>query len=276
VPPKTIKFDTDKHEYVVDGEKVPGVTTIIGKTMPKDALTWWGMRVGIASVIRLLREHDLSWPVLQSIDPDHVIDPLKIPPGEGHFTKSDRKRQKPRTLVEVMVVDNKLSTNHIRDQRGDEGSMTHDAIHKMGVEMELPNLSDYPEEQRPYLRALAKWWSDQEVEFLEQEILVASVDGPLAYGGTPDLIALRDGKRGLYDFKTSKAVRESHHPQLVGYEKAYVECGGDPLEEKWVVNLRGDGTYEMEPCLATMELWDAMCAYYKQLVPFLDEFNAKR
>jgi hypothetical protein len=118
VPPKTIKFDTDKHEYVVDGEKVPGVTTIIGKTMPKDALTWWGMRVGIASVIRLLREHDLSWPVLQSIDPDHVIDPLKIPPGEGHFTKSDRKRQKPRTLVEVMVVDNKLSTNHIRDQRG--------------------------------------------------------------------------------------------------------------------------------------------------------------
>jgi hypothetical protein len=39
------------HSYSIDGEKVPGVTTIIGKTMPKPALIDWAARTAADEVV---------------------------------------------------------------------------------------------------------------------------------------------------------------------------------------------------------------------------------
>lgn len=40
-----LTFDEARHRYTLDGEKIPGVTTIIGKGLPKPGLPYWAANV---------------------------------------------------------------------------------------------------------------------------------------------------------------------------------------------------------------------------------------
>jgi hypothetical protein len=48
---KRRRYGRTGHGYAVDGSKVPGVTTILGDTLPKDGLTDWAARCGADEVI---------------------------------------------------------------------------------------------------------------------------------------------------------------------------------------------------------------------------------
>jgi hypothetical protein len=59
---KRRRYGANGHGYTVDGEKRPGVTTIIGETMPKAGLTDWAAKAGANEMIDF-------WDEFQSLRP---------------------------------------------------------------------------------------------------------------------------------------------------------------------------------------------------------------
>jgi hypothetical protein len=235
-----ITFDDEKHKYTVNGEEVLSVTQALDLVTPKDALTWWGMRVGIAAVITLCKSGKLNWPTLAAASPaDHIAGECIEAPEQG----IKNKKGKVKTPIEDLVVKNRISTNHIRDEAGDRGTLIHDAINKIAIEDAIPDLDSVPEEFRPYVRAISLWWLEQEPTIVEQEIIVASVKH--GYAGRYDTVCDVTDERLLVDFKTSKGTYEGHFEQLWLYEIARRELGMDPVDDMAIVRLDKNGTYEM-------------------------------
>lgn len=236
----TYRYDDVKHRYWINDVEVPSVTTVLDRTWPKDALPWWGMRVGMGAVVKLLQEHDLSWPTLAMQVYDEILTgvPVKGPSvlrGRGRYKKL-------KTELEALVLDAKLTTNHIRDAAADQGTMIHDAITAMGIDDEIPDISDFPVAQRPYVQAFSRWWLEQEPEFIRQEIIAG--DPVYGYAGRYDLEARGHLGRGLLDFKTSKGVYPAHFEQLDLYQNAIErEPDVEPFDWTGIVHLRPDGKY---------------------------------
>lgn len=270
----TIRYDDASHKYWIDDDEVPSVTGILESVIPKPAIGWWSYRVGMAAMAKGVQEGWISYPVLQTVDIAAVIEGIP-PKGQEYFrtTGAPKTRKVPKTLLEGPCLDNQFHPNSIKSERGDQGTLIHEAITKMGLEGELPSLGDHEEEDRGYLQAFAKWWVEQEPDFLEQEVIVASKR--LMYAGRLDLICGLGDKRAMVDFKTSKAIRESHHLQMNLYEPAYYECGGDPLDRLCVVNLRKDGTYEMVDSVGTPEMVVPALNWATQMRAFTKRFEER-
>lgn len=237
--PPIIKYDDDKHAYWIDGIPTPSVSKILEDTTPKPALPWWGMRVGLAAVVQLLQESEISYAELMT---EHYAEILSgIPAPE----RTMMRKGKAKTRLEAAVIENKLTTNHVKEDAGERGTLIHNAVERIGTHDEIPSMDDYPPELRGYIRAIARWWMEQEPELHRQEVIVGSrIHG---FAGRFDLDASYDQYgRALTDFKTSKAIYSSHHEQLRLYEIGDNELGGPDFDDLVVVRLGVDGSYEME------------------------------
>jgi len=84
------------HWYKLDGEKVPGVTTIIGDGTPKPALTAWAAR----EVATFAADH---LPMLEQLDRDARIDLLKGTPYRDR-DKAARRGTEVHRLGETLVA----------------------------------------------------------------------------------------------------------------------------------------------------------------------------
>lgn len=253
----TITYDDSKHEYRIDGQIVPSVTQILDAVTPKPALTWWGMRVGLAAVIKLLQSDALSALSLLAFDyEDHLTGKPRNKPEQAVW-RGRGKHRKQKTPLEAAAIEARLTTNHIRDTKADLGTAVHNAIEQIGIADALPTIGDLPLEVQPYIRALAKWWLEQDPEFIHQEIIVASTEHQFA--GRFDLIARLGTKLALIDFKTSGGLYESYSEQLALYQLAYEEMSAWPgvdhptLDRFELVHLRPDGGYEMRPAYTSRE-----------------------
>lgn len=263
----TITYDDASHKYTIDGEPVPSVTQILDTVTPKEALTWWGMRVGFAAVIELIQRNKLSSMVLGSYSyNDHVTGiPL-----EGEYVWRGRgKNRKKKTPLEALILDEGLDVNKIKRTKGDLGTAVHNAIETIAATGTLPSLGDYEPELHGYLRALAGFWYEQDPELVEQEIIVASPEHQ--YAGRFDAIVKFGDERVLLDFKTSKGVYDSMSEQLVLYEVAYLELDGEPFDRKEIVHLKPDAQYQLYPAytshetaIASVELFHARQADAKR------------
>lgn len=232
-----IEYDDANHKYWINHTPVESVTTILDTTWPKPALTWWGMRVGLAAVVRLLQEGWISYPTLMTSVYDELITGIPI---DGPAIKRGPKMK---TQLEAAVIEQKLSTNHIRDAAADQGTLIHDSITIMGVEDKVPNILEFEPQQRGYVQALAKWWLEQEPEFLRQEIIIGHPE--YGYAGRFDIETKGHAGRGLWDFKTSKGVYEAHFEQIDLYEAGCIRLGEDPHDVTGIIHLRPDGNYRV-------------------------------
>jgi hypothetical protein len=215
-----IDYEDSKHKYWIDGIEVPSATTILEGCTAKDALPWWGMRVGLAAALKLFQDGIISWPALQTEDYAETLS--GVPSKTRAIMRGRGAARKPKTLLEYHALEQRLTTNHIRDDAGDRGTAVHTAVEQLGIEDVIPNIDEFPVEQRGYIRAIARWWMNQEPEFHRQEIIVGSREH--AYAGRFDLDATMKGYgRCLIDFKTSKGVYESHFEQLRLYQVAEAE-----------------------------------------------------
>jgi RecB family exonuclease len=141
----------------------------------------------------------------------------------------------------------------------------------------MPELSDFPVEDRGYVQALVSWWLDQEPEFVAMEQIVASKQH--RYAGRFDMLyRLPSGELVLGDLKTGKDVRpDKHYRQLMAYRIAWLEMGGEAPQRLQVVNARKDGTYVVGEATGkvTEQSWLATVAQYRAMVEF-DELQRKR
>lgn len=98
------------------------------------------------------------------------------------------------------------------EKAADIGTLAHQAIHDY-LNGQMPLL---PGESGMVFEAWRKWWDGSGLKPIRMEQPVW--DAELGYAGTIDLIAQApDGQLEVWDWKSSKAIYEVHHLQVVAY-----------------------------------------------------------
>lgn len=258
-----------------DWKEVPSVTTVLD-ILGKDALSWWGMRIGIEGVFKL-------WDAgLMSFTQDGAL-AATIDATWQLATKEN---------VEDLLKQNKLTVNDVKDEAGDRGTSAHAALEAWAVTGAVPDPNDYPPEEWGYIVALCKFiedmgdaWETEGVEIavgsaehgfagrydlrgrvlrdvkLVERTLTKDGKGLLKKG--PSHIIIPAGTKCLLDAKTSKSIYPTHLMQLIGYEGAGIEDGYDATDMRAVIHLAGlHGEYQFFPAKAKYEDFLALIPAY--------------
>jgi hypothetical protein len=248
---KHLYFTRESGDPPTEWRQVPSVSTVL-KCLDKPALPWWGMKIGVAGVLELVREHGLR-PELSSVDEIVGV---------------------PGSKVKGLLTQHKLTVNHVRDAAGDRGVTVHDALEDFYVHAALPNPELWPESQRGYVTALLDFLRTVDFEPEATECIVASHPNAHGYAGrydvrgrilkpvevrvyadrydpAKDVFATIPAGRYLNDLKTAKDVFLEHFLQLEGYEGASVECGYEETDVRGVLNVLADGRYQFVRSPAT-------------------------
>lgn len=181
---------------------------------------WWGMGLGAEGLRKLLFEDSVQLDDLMELD---------------------------RRGLTSLLSEYKLSTNHVRDEAGDVGSLIHGAIEDYFDTGLLPEEADFPNEARPKLRGAIKYLTECDPNPIHTEAVVASRETGIA--GRFDFYGTEKGEPCLRDYKTGSYLKLEHGLQLAGYEGVGREAGFLPEREidKAVVQIKEDA-YEIHPC----------------------------
>lgn len=236
----TLTFDEKRHRYTLDGRPVPGVTTIIGKALPKPALPYWAAKVVAETAVNTsgTLAHDVA-----TMGADAVI----------------------KTLKRALWAE--------RDRAAIRGT----AVHALAESLAHGDDVDVNPQMAPYVQAAADFLDAHDVRPIATEARLASRTH--WYAGTADLFAWVDGTPTLCDWKTSKSVHGSHFLQLAAYASADFMVQDDqevpiPLVDRIaVVHLTPDGARLIDgpPIEAAMEAFTSVLAV-SRLIPTIDSW----
>lgn len=218
------------HSYTIDGKKALGVTTVLADAWPKPWMGFWAAKCVAQQAVDMNFDDLLK---LRAMGRDAAIAALK---------------QAPWTQRDTAAV------------RGTK-------VHKLAEKAQAGESVEVPDELFGHVEAVVRFLDDWQV----QPVLVEKVVGSYKYGyaGTFDLIAdLPDGRRVLFDYKTSSAIKPTTSLQLAAYRWAdfYVadatieipmfEVG---IDECKAVHVRGDG-YDVYPLDTDIPVFKAFLA----------------
>ncbi len=191
---------TPKEGYYVDGKRVPGVTTVLGRFKESGGLIHWSWKIpfdGLTEARSLL---------------------------EDTIRNQDSKR-----IAEALnFLEQPLSTWDYRTKRdtaADAGTCAHDMM-ECHIKGRVFDSSHYPPEvvvrAQPAYEAFLQWAKQSKFEISETEVQLTS--RKYLFGGTRDAILI-DGKRSLGDWKTSNAIYPEYLLQLGAYGILDEEAG---------------------------------------------------
>ena len=220
----SLKFNAKTHRYWIDGKPVPGVTTLLGKGLPKDALPYWAAR----TVAEYVHDNPEQVDSLRGMGRDPFVNALKGVPWESR-DKAAARGTDVHALAELVVH---------------------------GQEVEVP------EHIAGHVDGYARWLDDFGVVPVLTERSVANRTH--WYAGRFDLIADLAGTRWLLDIKTSSSVYGDTALQVDAYRHAefYVD-DDDPdtehpmpegIERLGVIHVTEDGSY-MYPLQSDGSAW---------------------
>jgi hypothetical protein len=158
----TLKFSPGNHQYRLDGKHIPGVTTLIGKGLPKDALVYWSAK----AVAEYVADNEDGVTQLRAMGRGPMVNALKGVPWES------------------------------RDKAAVKGTDVHALAEQVvhGAEVEVPpDLVDH-------VTGYATWLDEFDVTPVLTERSCAN--RTLFYAGRFDLIADIAGTRWMLDVKT--------------------------------------------------------------------------
>lgn len=228
--PKTrIQRSGNGHSYYLDGEKVPGVTTIIGNGIPKNGLIGWAANSVADVVVNGLAVAQAADGRKRIVADELVRDLLAWNETRGSHAVKVGNETLPRLALAKI-----LSSVRYRDL--DEASNRGTEVHALAVKLAKGEEIEVPDELRghveSYLRFLEEW---DPTEALVERVVVNRKWG---YMGKLDLLARFAGAwpdgspigRGLLDLKTSRSgVYAETGLQLAGYGFAETMLDGvDP------------------------------------------------
>jgi len=199
------------HYYELDGQRVDGVTTLIGTGLPKPALTYWSAGEVAAYTVNNL---DQLRDMVDTGGPDPTIKFLKQVPWQKRDTAA---------------------------VRGTE-------VHALAERVVHGESVDVPEELVGFVDGYARWLDRSGATHVLTEFVCGS--RTWRYAGTSDLI-LTDhmGVPRIADIKTGKGVYADTALQLAAYRFAEFYLDGDdeaPVPEVddtgWVIHVTADGT----------------------------------
>lgn len=229
-----------KYVHVADDGSettVPSVTTILGGALPKGGLEWWGFKLGLAAALEL----------------------------------NDRYDQLPASLDAAYEAAKQTdhAPHRALKKAGSRGTDVHEVAEKLLTDGTLPNLPPGTEADEKFIDALVKWYEAHKVaswEIVAVEARLFSTEH--LFAGTTDFIAKRGDTYIVGDFKTSKAIYDSHLIQTAAYAHAAREMGlipdGAPVEQQ-VIRLGADGQFEVQRSAHTIDDFAAVLKVFHLL-----------
>lgn len=187
VDEKTCRFDAEKHKYYVNGQEVPGATTVTGVIDKSNALKWWAVN------------HARDY-ILENMEPGEEYDEKDI----------NNLAQGARLAHQSDSSDAKVVGTVVH-------SFAEDWIQSKLNGKEEPDLP-VNDEARESAQRFLDWVDSNDVEFLATEQIV--FHPMFGYAGTYDCKAIVNGNRLIIDFKTSKRLYDEYDLQATGYLKA--------------------------------------------------------
>ena len=185
-------FYPKSHRYKLDGAWVPGVTTLIGKGLPKPAIPYWAART-VAEWV--------------ADNPDLTED-LKRMGGRGPAV---------------------AFLKELPWQKRDEAAIRGTDVHALAERIVHGEEVEVPDHLTGYVQGYVDWLDSTGLEPLLTERPVASRQW--RYAGTFDLIGKLDGRLWLLDVKTSSGVYGSTALQLTAYGNAEFYVDADDTEQ---------------------------------------------
>lgn len=181
----TLKFSPTAHRYWLDGKPIPGVTTLIGKGLPKPALPYWAAK----SVAEFVADN---------------------PEGVEAFRATGRG---------PMVA----ALKEIPWQRRDEAAVRGTDVHAIAERVIKGEAVEVPEHLAGHVEGYVRWLDLFDVEALHTELPVANRAS--WYAGTFDVILRFGkgpwaGRVCLADNKTSSGVYGETGLQTAAYARA--------------------------------------------------------
>lgn len=221
------------------------VTTLIGKFTPKESLLNWYERMGAAGAVRLERAG-----LLAGVEPmDAVEEVRKREAGAaGHSGRAKLR-----------------------------GKEIHAILERYARDGDVPNPVEYPVEWRGYIRALALWLAEAELQPTAVERLVAHAG--MRYAGRYDLRGYLAGIDSIIDLKTRErpGVYWDDLLQVSGYDLADRDCGAPPATARVVVSIGPEGTYVAEAAPdSLLDVWRAGLGYLDVATPIRSAWESSQ
>ena len=206
---QNIEFLPDNHTYIVGGELLTGVTTILA-VRQKDFLKWWTVKLMYETLLPRLKD-------VQGID-QNKWDEILTEAKKAHTVKSK----------EALV----------------SGKLAHDWIeHYIGEKLGTMKIQEMPDDEKAQqsIKQFLEWENKNEVEWLYSELPVC--DPINKYAGTLDFIAKINGKITLGDFKTSSMISEDYYLQTAAYQNCVEPLiyGDEKIEQRAILRIPKDG-----------------------------------
>lgn len=181
----TLKFNAKAHRYWLDSKPIPGVTTLLGKGLPKPALPYWSAKCVAEFVVDEPEQVDQ----LRSLGRGPAVAALKAIPWQAR----------------------------------DEAAVRGTAVHAHAEDLVHGREIDVPDHLVAHVEGYARWLDDFQVEALYTEHPVAN--RKWFYAGTFDAVVKFGrgpwaGRTVLADWKTSKAVYGETALQTAAYARA--------------------------------------------------------
>jgi hypothetical protein len=204
-----LKFSAKAHRYWLDSKPIPGVTTLLGKGLPKPALPYWSAK----SVAEFVVDNPEQVDQIRSLGRGPAVAALKAIPWQAR----------------------------------DEAAVRGTDVHAIAEEILHGREAEVPEHLVAHVEGYVRWLDEFSVEPILTERQVASRS--LWYAGTFDAIVTLGGLTWLLDWKTSKGVYGSTALQVAAYEGAefYVDDDGNEqpmphIDRLGVVHITDAGT----------------------------------
>ena len=210
----TLKFSPGNHSYWLDKKRVPGVTTLLGKGLPKDGLPYWAAR----TVAEYVADDPEGVKQLRTMGREPMIAALKGIPWQK------------------------------RDEAGARGT----DVHALAEHVVHGEEVDVPEHLQGFVQGYVDWLDAFKVEPVLTERSVGH--RALWYAGRFDLIADMAGYRWMLDVKTSNKVYGSTALQVDAYRNAefYVQDDDPDTEHPLPEGIERLGVIHVQDGMTTL------------------------
>lgn len=229
--------------YLVDGKKLPSVTSVLSKVYPKPALYNWYAKRGREAVAEYLG--------------DYISEPISY------------------GLLENAVAEAKLKPTKEAQEAADLGSLAHELISE-----ELQgNVLPVPVVLEPVMDSFHRWEDTGQLTLVDTEVAIFvahKIDrfSGEGYAGTIDALYTRpNGSYLLVDFKTSKAIYDDHYIQAWAYMDAIFSSTDGHINPGLIMDAQIIRLGKEVPEWEVVEvdghreqpIWDAALAFYHAL-----------
>lgn len=219
----TTTFNKEKHEYLIDGKRATGVTTIIG-VLAKPQLISWASRMACEHIRENADKHFLPVPGGEqpSFSYYEVSEELLGNAQKAHTRKKEVAGEKGTDM-------HSLVEGYVRLMIADQGGK--------------PFLMNNPQTA---IEPFIKWAVENVKEFLFSERQMFNKD--LFIAGTADFSYIgKDEKKYMADFKTSSGIYGIDYWLQVAAYRMLAEAEGDqPYEGATIVRMGKDGSFDVQ------------------------------